>query len=122
MDHFVGAAGRHGPVGVHLEPVAAVDQRVADDDGPTALDVEDEVVRFEGLERADAERQRVSAAEHLSARSKSKTPPRCRRRGGRDHPIPRLARPPLRVRGLPVPDAGRDFAHAADSTSLDAQR
>src|SRR5215218_11478897 len=52
---------------MHLEPVAAVDQRVTDDDGTTALDVEDEVIRFERLERADAERQRVAALEHLSA-------------------------------------------------------
>jgi len=40
---------------------------VADDDGTTAPHVEDEVVRFEAFERADAERQRVAAAEHLSA-------------------------------------------------------
>lgn len=52
---------------MHLEPVAAVDQRVAENDGTTALHVEDEVVRFEAFERASAERQRVAAAEHLSA-------------------------------------------------------
>src|SRR5436309_3273138 len=32
---------------------------------------------------------------------------------GRDHLIPFLTRLPLRVRCLPMPDAGREFAHAA---------
>jgi hypothetical protein len=67
LDHVLGGDARSGPLGMHFQPVAAVDQRVAGDDSTTALHVEDKVVRFERFERADAKRQHVAAAEHLSA-------------------------------------------------------
>jgi hypothetical protein len=54
LDHFLSGDTWAGPVGMHLEPIAAVDQRVADNDGTTALHIEDEVVRFEAFERTDA--------------------------------------------------------------------
>jgi 2'-hydroxyisoflavone reductase len=142
---------------MYLQSVAAVDQRVPNDDGTTALHVKDQVVRFERFERADAERQRVAATEHgsthwigigrigrrdvdreaelrrVAAVPRTREHDRARaiaklRRNvegvekqnalvrvdgiGRDHPIPLLVRVPLRVCCTPVPDAGRDFAHA----------
>jgi hypothetical protein len=66
-DDLIDRDARPGPRRMQLEAVAAVDQRVACDDGASALDVEHEVVRLERLERADADRERVAAAEHLSA-------------------------------------------------------
>jgi hypothetical protein len=67
LDYVLSGDGLDGPLGMHLEPVTRVDEGVADDDGTRALHVEDEVVRLEAFERADAVRQRVAAAEHLSA-------------------------------------------------------
>src|SRR5688572_26562854 len=61
--------GRHafvGPVGRELEALTAVDERVAGDERPAALDPEHEVVRLHPREGLDADRQPLAGPEHLS--------------------------------------------------------
>jgi hypothetical protein len=52
------------PLGRDLEAVAAVDERVADDERSVALDPEHEVVRLHPRERLDADGQAVARLEH----------------------------------------------------------
>jgi len=66
--------GRHALVrlvGRELEAVVAVDERVADDERPAALDPEHEVVRLHPRERLDPDRQHVGGFAECSPRHRT---------------------------------------------------